>query len=264
MDIKSQPTSAHSVIAFQTIDKAHARLAVRVTKAATRPELAKLDQAVQKRGLALIAGSGRVLHASGERDLNHVVSVFATRQAVTKPATAANKARFVAVAASANMFLDPETNQTWTLAEGVLRRNDNIETEEHLKRLLASVCPHAQTHEGVVTASSMVPPVVDSGMYAIYASGHSLGEGYIVAVADDQSSVLIADRDAGTAVHVPMGLVIEATELTNKDGSALKGVSDKVTVANAAEALAYYKKIYGYNKEFFARFAAQFKSRGAY
>lgn len=272
----SAPTTTHAshrVVSFAIIDKANARLAVRCTKQATASELGKLNTKLLERGLVLVAGSGRVIDKSGPRDLNHMVSVVAAVRPVTQVATEATLARYIALASSSNMFLDPETNKTWIQADGVLRRRDNIETEEHLASLLASVCPTARSHEGLTTASAIsgVATGIESGRYCEYLNGFSTSDGYIIATATDGSEALIADRaNKGNAVNIKTSMIIEAFDVLDDKKQPLtypnaeRDMKKILAGASASEAVAYYKQVYGYNTAYWARFSALLKSRGVY
>lgn len=266
--------SSYRVLAYDVLDSQTARMTVRVPNRTRNESLKAL--AAQLKVLTIVARSDRTVREDAyTQDVNVVVA----RKQVTKPATEVNKMRMMTVAA--NMFMDNSDNSVWEENGGVLVRRDNIETSEQLEKVLAAVCPIHQRSSGdgiaaqrILASSTVEKGSVESGMYAVYHENGQLYDGFIVALSNDEQEAIVLPRpddynNPYAHTRISISHIVESYDLASVTTEVPTLPASEKHIATAAStslnaALAYYKKIYGYNREYFAKFAAMLRSRGAY
>lgn len=255
------------VLCAKAISPSQARMVVRVTGADLRAELSALNSKMPA-NLTLVAGSEQVIERGR---MGTTLLVNATTKLRTMALNEAKASRMIATAS--NIYID-ESNSAWNVSDDGehLIRDDRTDTAEALDKLLASeVCPHyvalsgdALQYSGYLEASS---PRVDSNMWAVFANGTVTDEGYVVALSEDETHAVIlphSDNLTAKEVIVPINHVL-AAHTVELDGAKPKLPKDeaKVAVASASTLqgrIDFYKKVYGYNREFFNRFKAALKT----
>lgn len=277
MKTSMKTSSSHQVLAFQVIDKETALLAVRMTKNNQRAELKKLESKLN--GFSVLAGSAVKLPYSSI--IHDLFRVTIARKMETKPATDGEKARMTVL--SSNMFMSADDEASvWEQRGDVLVRKHNVESADHLQQILtASVCPAEvqmtrDSHNVRSVLASSVPKVA-GGMYAVFTVASQIMDGYVVATYDDGDALLLPRPDDNknpyAEVTVKADNIIAAFDLKDFESDIgavpvaqkeLEAMVLSSAAPTASQALAYYKKVYGYNAEYFRKFSAMLRERGFY
>lgn len=270
-------THSYSVLAYDVTDSQTARVRLNVTTQGRNEAIRDFSDSLK--GVAVVAHSDRTIDHTNS---TQVVDVLIAKRQVAKPATAEAKGRLMEIAS--NMFMDNTNDSVWSEHDGMLVRHDNIETAEQLEKILASSVPEGrsvnQTFEGrkhyaALASSRHGGSPVESGNYALYIHEGQLYDGFVVALdaGTEQQAIMLARPDDGSKPYpehrISVSHIVECFDLEqiSKEVPGLPQ-SEKTTVAAAEQslsgALAYYRKVYSYNKEYFAKFAAMLRRRGSY
>lgn len=267
-------TSSHKVVAFRALSSTIAQLVVKTTKGDLKREMPRLNSSLKPFNLKAVAGSAKLLPLKSEICDYYQITASVSRSA--KPASAVEKARLTAVAG--NMFIDGD-EQIWDEVDGMLIRRNTVESAEHLERLLASVCPPtvAGSKEGrqVMQTVASADYTTESGDYVVFVTEATVMDGFVVATSDDESRVMVLPRpddykNPYQAITIDRRQVLSKVDASRIAGYDKLKVPEERKVIEAADmpklsqVLAFYKKFYGYNKDFWVRFSSMLKDRNLY
>lgn len=267
--------SSHQVLAFQVVDKENALLAVRVTKHGRDNEFRKLEKKLP--GFTVVAGSAvKLPYASTIHDMYRVTIARKIEMVEATPAELARR-----VCLSSNMFMSRDDDSVWDRNGDVLVRKNHVESAEHLQQLLASSLCDAKVQNtresrdiGRVMASSL--PEVVGGMYAVFNIGDQLMDGFVVATYEGSDEVLVLPRPDDTSKPYPehkirAASIVAAFDLEKETPGKvpvakkeLEALATSASLPTASQALDYYKKVYGYNPEYWRKWSAMLRERGFY
>lgn len=266
----------YKILAFDVLDSSAARVQLSIVGDA-KSQIGQFDNDLRERGLRVVESSARVFNEN--KILNKkTLNVLVVRNQQTKEATQTNKSRMMAVAA--NMFVDSD-NSIWSEDNGLLVKNDNIETAEHLEKILTASANLASPFDAegrgarsLLASDTYRKPKIDSGMYAVYEHQGQLYDGFVVAMSEDETQAIMQPRPDDIANPYPehrisVSHVVESFDLEKLTTEVPTVPPSERLVAEAAgttltQALAYYRKVFSYNPEYFRRFSQLLRDRGIY
>lgn len=169
---------------------------------------------------------------------------------------------------SSNIFIDNE-EQMWSLRAGtngkMLVKNTGIGDDESLHELLTAKCSAYQGGAADMVAHCSVEPQAGQLFTFISASGE-LSFGYVIA-STDIDSVPVATLDNPEAVPVLKSAMIDLINDQNIEQPALSTeeqinitVSTSRGVVDVNQIVAYYKRVYGHNANFFKELESRIRS----
>lgn len=267
---------SYKVLAFNVLDPSAARVQISVI-GDRKSHIEAFDEEIRAKGLRVVESSDRLVEYNPNLQKS-VITLMVARNQVTREASTTNKARMMAIAS--NMFVDAD-NSVWAEEGGMLVKNDNIETAEHLEKILTASSHLAKTVDSDARASyaalagdSYHKPAVESGMYISYEHKGQIYDGFVVALSEDESQAIVQPRPDDAANPYPdhrisLSHVIDSFDLKELTTEVPKvPASEKMVVAAAGttltQALTYYRKMFSYNPAYFQKMAALIRGRGIY
>lgn len=221
--------------------------------------------------LEVIAGSLKVLEKS---DFFTTVSSHLKRAHVSRPVSPDGKLPNGFVSLSKNIFMEDRDSTTWKLVEAggqkMLVRDSSVETDEDMEQILSSLSSagheyspaaktlyaHASSIIEDIETGSLVEYVEDDGVSLAFAIEGVGNDGQFGSVAM-QGNAKYKDIHASTIVRV-----IPSSEYLSQ---IFQPPTDSVALASGGRVDAnvlteYYRKVYGYNKEFFNQWAQRIRN----
>ena len=165
------------------------------------------------------------------------------------------------ISLSKNIFMEERDSKTWKLitnSEGkqILVRDNNVETDADMEKLLSSLSSanHQYTAEAkslVANASAMMQGI-GVGVLVSYVTESSQELGFVVQDMDNQGCYGVANASGFTSVSAnrivhTFDLEQYYGELSLPKAEAVAGTVDINVMVD------YYKKVFGYNKDFMDR-----------
>lgn len=266
--------SSYKILAADVIDANTAKVIARITQNGLRDEIKSMNTAFAKQRLSIVAGSARVVAQDADFA---IVACTVVPENGAMEASVVNKARMIALATDGqdNMFMDANDN-VWEELNGKLVRRNQFESEASLLKVISSYTATASVRERhmAVAAAKNYTAEIESGNYCLYVDGTVLADGYIVACDDESGTALVLPRPDNVSEPYPhrtvnYGNIVEAFDWSNVVEEVPGTGDDQRLTATAGaldleDALDYYKKIYGYNADFWNQWQARLKERGIY
>lgn len=246
--------------------------------ATTNPTMETLASNVKQffgNELEMVAGSIKVVESSDffTTICGHIKRAHVAR-AVSPDGTMPNG--FVTL--SKNIFMEERDSTTWKLVtEGgnkVLVRDSSVETDEDMAQILSSLSSAGQEHtpaakhlyaqasalvEGIETGALVVHATEEDGVALAYA---------IEGMGEDGSFGAVALTGNGQYVDLHASAVVQIIPSTQYLESIHTPATDSVALASGGRVDAnvlveYYKKVFGYNKEFFKQWSDRLRNQFA-
>lgn len=223
--------------------------------------------------LNAVEGSLRIIEKS---NFYTSVSAHLVRNTVSRPLVD-NKTPPGFISLSKNIFMEERDSKTWKLVttdEGkrILVRDNSVETDEDMQKLLSSLSGAGHQFSGEAKritqlAGSMLNNL-NTGVLVSYVSQSSEHElGFIVNPVDQQDEVGVVSVTGQTAPNyerVHANSVVESFDISTYANDLHLPRADSVS-ARAVDVnflVDYYKKVYGYNTDYFQKFLEKIKSNG--
>lgn len=223
--------------------------------------------------LNAVEGSLKVLEKS---KFYTSVSAHLMRNTITRPIVG-DKAPAGFITLSKNIFMEERDSKTWKLVttdEGrkILVRDNSVETDDDIQKLLSSLSSvgHQYTNEAkrVVSLAGNLLSSLNTGVLVSFVSHSNVHElGFIVNPIDQQDYVGIVSvtgDEAPNYATVPATSVIHSFDI-GQYASDLHLPRMEATASKSFDVnflVDYYKKVYGYNTDYFQRFLEKIKSNG--
>ena len=214
--------------------------------------------------MSVVAGSMKVLEKS---KFFTSVSAHLIRNTVTRAVGDSIPQGFISL--SKNIFMEERDSKTWKLittddGKKILVRDNSVETDSDMEKLMSSLSSvnHQYTPEAkkMVAQASSLMGSLDIGVLVSYvteAGAQALG--FIVENIDTQGKVGIANEDG--YVSVSANKIVHAFDLEDYyrelNLPKVEALAGKMDVNFKID---YYKKVYGYNKDFLQKWLDRIKA----
>ena len=214
--------------------------------------------------MSVVAGSMKVLEKS---KFFTSVSAHLIRNTVTRAVGDSIPQGFISL--SKNIFMEERDSKTWKLittddGKKILVRDNSVETDSDMEKLMSSLSSvnHQYTPEAkkMVAQASSLMGSLDIGVLVSYvteAGAQALG--FIVENLDNQGKVGIANEDG--YVSVSANKIVHAFDLEDYyrelNLPKVEALAGKMDVNFKID---YYKKVYGYNKDFLQKWLDRIKA----
>lgn len=214
--------------------------------------------------MSVVAGSMKVLEKS---KFFTSVSAHLIRNTVTRAVGDSIPQGFISL--SKNIFMEERDSKTWKLittddGKKILVRDNSVETDSDMEKLMSSLSSvnHQYTPEAkkMVAQASSLMGSLDIGVLVSYVTEAGAQElGFIVENLDNQGKVGIANETG--YVSVSANKIVHAFDLEDYYSELnlpkLEVIAGKMDVNFKID---YYKKVYGYNKDFLQKWLDRIKA----
>ena len=214
--------------------------------------------------MSVVAGSMKVLEKS---KFFTSVSAHLIRNTVTRAVGDSIPQGFISL--SKNIFMEERDSKTWKLittddGKKILVRDNSVETDSDMEKLMSSLSSvnHQYTPEAkkMVAQASSLMNNLDIGVLVSYVTEAGAQElGFIVENLDNQGKVGIANETG--YVSVSANKIVHAFDLEDYYSELnlpkLEVIAGKMDVNFKID---YYKKVYGYNKDFLQKWLDRIKA----
>lgn len=216
--------------------------------------------------LGVVEGSMKVLEKS---KYFTSVSAHLTRNTVTRAVGEQIPTGFVSL--SKNIFMEERDSKTWKLVTGsdgkrVLVRDNSVETDNDIEQLMASLSSdgHEYTQEAKKLQSeySNMHAGLNVGVLLTYVSESSQHIGFVVEPEDNLGLIGIVGSNGYVSVSATK--VVHTFDIAEYyDQLSLPKAEILSSRVDINTMIDYYKKVYGYNKDYLEKFLMRFKTLGA-